>query len=297
MNKVSFDCWCWSKAMKEGTDDKSDVTVRHSQPWLLFNNQHSVQAEFQNADRTAVLCCRSCRVRLLPAEEMLFLVICSDIHSESFMSTQALKMLRQPLTFWPSVPEITLPFSPSGFRNVCSWLQRKAFFLLKASWLQRRLQSVNSLWLAPVSLLNWECGTIVPISATNIPLLSLVFSHSSVFIQTVTVSRLAALSPRCRVIECGIKVLISIELSTLIPGWGLYFPPSKPEAISQHPHSGTDQKANTHTHVQCVCCLTELRDTFLLPSLCCCVWISDPWYFSVGLRVIAKIVIYQTLSL
>lgn len=168
-------------------------------------------------------------------------------------------MLWQPLTFWPSVPEITFPFSPSGFRNVCSWLQRKA------SWLQRRLQSVNSLWLAPVSLLNWECGTIVPISATNIPLLSLVFSHSSVFIQTVTVSRLAALSPRCRVIECGIKVLISIELSTLIPGWGLYFPPSKPEAISQHPHSSTGQKANTHTYSVCAAWLSLGTHSFFHP--------------------------------
>lgn len=46
MNKVSFDCQCWSKPMKERTDDKSDVTDRHSQPWLLLNNQRSVQAGF-----------------------------------------------------------------------------------------------------------------------------------------------------------------------------------------------------------------------------------------------------------
>lgn len=117
MNRVAFDCWCWSKQMKEGTDDKSDVTVTHSQLWLLSNNQHSVQAHFQNADRTAVLCCRACLFQLLPAEEMLFGWFVVIFTLESFMSTRALKMLRQPLTFWPSMPEITLPFSPLWFQK------------------------------------------------------------------------------------------------------------------------------------------------------------------------------------
>lgn len=84
LNKAAFDCWCWSKAMKEGADDRSDVTVGHSRPWLLLDSQPSVQAWLQNTHTTAALCCTACLLQLLPTREMLFLVICSNIHSGEF---------------------------------------------------------------------------------------------------------------------------------------------------------------------------------------------------------------------
>lgn len=110
MNNVSFDRWCWSKPMKEGTDDKSDVTVRHSQLWLRLTINTVYRRSSKTVERTAVLCCRSCPFQLVPTEEILFFFFSWWFAVESFMSTQALKMLRQPLTFWPSLPEITLTF-------------------------------------------------------------------------------------------------------------------------------------------------------------------------------------------
>lgn len=90
MNNVWFDRWCWSKPMKEGTDDKSDVTVRHSQPWLRLTINTVYRRSSKTVERTAVLCCRSCpfhricKYLLQPRRYFLFsffLVICGgELH-------------------------------------------------------------------------------------------------------------------------------------------------------------------------------------------------------------------------
>lgn len=127
-------------------------------------------------------------------------------------------------------------------------------------------------------------GTIVPIRGTGIPLLSLIFSLSSVFIQAVIVSRLAALYPG---LAGQWEQNKGVELNTLIPGWWV-FPPVSHKQLANIPAVAWG-KRQTQTHTQCVCWLAELRDTFLLPSLCHCFWISGPWYFSVGLRLLRNL--------
>lgn len=128
MNNVSFDRWCWSKPMKEGTDDKSDVTVRHSQPWLRLTINTVYRRSSKTVERTAVLRCRSCPFQLVPTEEILFFSF-FDLQWRVYPSLGNAPTATHLLTFIAR-NNSSVFFLPSGFRNVCSWLQSKAFFLL-----------------------------------------------------------------------------------------------------------------------------------------------------------------------
>lgn len=144
-----------------------------------------------------------------------------------------------------------------GFRG-------KPLLSFKGSWLKRTVKSENCYFLSSSYQLRreigWECllcnrawyrqrcGTIVPIRGTGIPLFSLIFSLSSVFIQAVIVSRWAALYPG---LAGQWQQNKGVELNTLIPGWWV-FPPVSHKQLADIPAAAWS-KRQTHTHTYSVC--------------------------------------------
>lgn len=157
INKAS--CWCWRK--------------RDRRPEWCHPRTHSALTPVkQSAQCTGVAPKRwrtSCSPPQIPSSlivanvrEAFFLgggwfVVIFTL--EGFMSTRALKRLQQPLTFWPSMPEITLPFFffPLWFNKKCLFLasEESLLFPLRVHGSRERWKLLFSLNFGPITKGNW----------------------------------------------------------------------------------------------------------------------------------------------